>query len=53
MYRASVGNSEGNSLKEDLGIDGRIMLRRILQKYDWLLWNGFICHRTGISGGVL
>jgi hypothetical protein len=35
---------------EDVGIDGRIMLKWILEKY---LWAGFIWFRIGPSGELL
>jgi hypothetical protein len=33
-YKALVGKPEGKTLEEDLGTDGRIILKQILNKYD-------------------
>jgi hypothetical protein len=45
------------SQKEGLGrtrdIVGKIILRSILEKYDWLVWTRLIWLRTGTSGGLL
>jgi hypothetical protein len=38
---------------EDLGTDGRAILKRILEKLDGTVWTGFIWLRTGIGGGHL
>jgi len=34
-YRVWVGKPEGGDLLEDSGIDGRIILRWILRKWNW------------------
>jgi hypothetical protein len=36
---------------EDLGIDGRIILKCIIKKKGATVWTGFIWFRTGASGG--
>jgi hypothetical protein len=41
---------------EDLGIDGRIIFKRILEKGVVLVWNGFVCLRlrarsSGLGSG--
>jgi hypothetical protein len=38
---------------EDLGIDGRIILDCILEKYGRKVWNGFIQLRIQTSGRIL
>jgi hypothetical protein len=38
---------------EDLGVDGRIILERILGKYGGNMWTGFICLWIEASGGLL
>jgi hypothetical protein len=46
-------NLKGRDHLEDLSIDGRIILERILGKYDGNIWTGFIWLRIGTSGGLL
>ena len=38
---------------EDLGIDGRILLKRIFKGWNGKAWTGFISSRVEISGGFL
>jgi hypothetical protein len=38
--------------QEDLKVGGRIMLKRILDKWDGVVWTGFIWLRIGTSGGL-
>jgi hypothetical protein len=38
---------------EDLGVDGKIILERILGKQGGKIWTGCVSLRTGISGGLL
>jgi hypothetical protein len=40
-------------LLDDLGVDGRIILERILWKQCGKLWTGFNWLRTGASGVLL
>jgi hypothetical protein len=47
------GNLKGRNHLEDLDVDGSIVLKRILKKYDEVMWTGFIWLRIGISGGLL
>jgi len=39
-YRALVGRRRGRSHLEDLGVDGRIIVKWILKKWDGELWTG-------------
>jgi hypothetical protein len=41
--------NEGNHL-EHLGVDGRIILKRILKNWDEEMWNGLIWLRIGAAG---
>jgi hypothetical protein len=36
-----------------LGENGSMILRRIFEKEDAVVWNGFIWFQTGSSGGLL
>jgi len=38
---------------QDLRVDGRIVLKCVLQGYVMRVWTGFICHSTDYSGGFL
>jgi hypothetical protein len=53
-YRALVGKPEG---KKPLGgprrVDGRIILKWILNRQDGRAWTGLIWFRIGTSGGLL
>jgi hypothetical protein len=51
-YRILVGKLEGKNHLQDLGIDGRIVLRWILGKYDFGLI-GFTWFRIRTDGGLL
>jgi hypothetical protein len=48
-YKISVGSFKGRDYLEDLGIEGRIILKWILEKQNRNLWTGFICLRIGTS----
>jgi hypothetical protein len=37
-YRVSVGKSDGRRHAEDLGVDGRIILKWIFKKWDGQAW---------------
>jgi hypothetical protein len=51
-YKVLVGKPEGRRLLEDRGVDGRIILKWILQKWDWA-WTGSIFLRIGTGGELL
>ena len=47
------GNLKERYQLEDLGIDGRIVLKWILNKLDWRVWSGLIWLRIGTTCGLL
>ena len=53
VYKVLVGKPEGKSHLEDLGIDGRIILRLIFQKWNVGVWTGSSWLRLGTGGGHL
>jgi hypothetical protein len=46
-------NVKGRDLSEETGVDGKIILKRILGKQGGKVWIGFIWLRVGTSGGLL
>jgi hypothetical protein len=46
-------NLKGGDCFEHLGIDGKIILKWILEKQVGKLWTGFIWLRIGTCGGLL
>jgi hypothetical protein len=47
-----LGNLRERDHLEDLGIDGRIILKWILKKYDGWIQTGYVWHSTETSGGL-
>jgi hypothetical protein len=41
-YRVWMGSSEGKNHLEDLGVDGRIILKWIMKKWDQGAWAGWL-----------
>jgi len=52
-YRVLVGRPEGKRPLGRSGIDGRIILKRILRTWDAEPWTGLIWLKTGTGGGPL
>jgi hypothetical protein len=46
-------NLKRRDVLRDLGVDMRIIFKRILKKSGFWIWTGFIWTRTGSSGGLL
>jgi predicted transglutaminase-like protease len=51
-FRVWWENQKKTNHQEDLDVDGRIILKWILEKCDEVLSTGFICFRIGTSGGI-
>jgi hypothetical protein len=49
----SVGELRKRDHVEDLGVDGRIILRWILKKWTREAWTGLICLGIETDGGLL
>jgi hypothetical protein len=52
-YRVLVEGFSGRDRLEDPGVDGRIILRWILRKWDVGVWTGSGWFRIGTGGGHL
>jgi hypothetical protein len=53
VYSVSVGRPEGKNHWEDRDVDGRIILKWILEKWDGEAWTGLIWLRIETGGGKL
>jgi hypothetical protein len=51
--RVLTGKPEGTRPQKNLDVGGRIILRWILEKYDGVIWTGFIWLRIKAIGGLL
>jgi hypothetical protein len=52
-YRILMGKPQTKQPLGSLGVDGRVILKWILEKSDGVEWPGFIWLRLGISGWLL
>jgi hypothetical protein len=52
-YKILVGNPERGDYVEDLGVDERIILKRISMEESMKLWTGFVGLRTEPTGGLV
>ena len=52
-YRVLVGKPEGRNHLEDLGIDGRTILKWILEKWDGEAWTELLWCGIGIGSRLL
>jgi hypothetical protein len=51
-YKIQVGIHNVRDYSENLSVDGRIILKRILGKYGGKLWIEITCLRIGAGGGL-
>jgi len=51
--RGAYGGLRERDHLEDLGLDGKIILKCILKTWDGKSWTGLIWLRIGIGGGIL
>jgi hypothetical protein len=52
-YRIFMGRPEGRRPLGDPGVDGRIILKWIFNKWDGWAWTGLSWLRIGTDGGLL
>jgi hypothetical protein len=52
-YTVLVGRSEGKRPLQNLGVDGCVILKWILKKWNGEAWTGFFWLRIGKGGGIL
>jgi len=53
MPKVLVGKLKGGKHLENLGVNARIMSKRILKNYDGSVWSAYIWLRIGTSGELL
>jgi hypothetical protein len=53
QYRVLVGRTEGKRSLEDLGVEGRMILKWIFKQWDGQACTGLIWLRIGTGGGPL
>jgi hypothetical protein len=53
VYKVLVGKPEGRNHLEDLGVDGRILLRWIFRKWDVRAWTGSMWLGIETGSGLL
>jgi hypothetical protein len=52
-YRVLVGRTDERDQLEDLGVDGRIILKWIFKKWDGEAWTGLLYFRIGTGPELL
>jgi len=52
-YRVFVCNVMERDHMEDLGLDGKVVLKWIFREWDGEAWTGLLCFRIGTGGGCL
>jgi hypothetical protein len=53
VCKISVGNLKGRDNSEDVGVDGKVILKWILGKLGRVLWTEWIWLRVGTSSRLL
>lgn len=52
-YKALVGIPKEGDHFEDIGVDGKVILKCTFKEWGGCAWMGFIGHRVGTGCGVL